>query len=833
MARGLKPQTISSDSALGSAVIERSLRFDANSNTRLVRTIGSTSNRRTFTYSWWLKRSYESAEQYVWYVGSSPSTPYLDARFEASSHELQIQDYTPSRPIRFITNRKFRDCTSWMHFVFAVDTTQGTASNRAKLYINGVQETSFSTETYPDQNYDSSANVSGHIQVWGTNKEGTSNDLEGYLAEAHFVDGQQLTPSSFGFTDPVTNIWMPKRYEGTHGTNGFHLDFSDNSSASALGIDKSINGNDFTVSNFGTHDALKDSPLNNQFCTWNTISTKNLPELREGNLKQMGTNNTACNGTIGVTSGKWYWEQYCLTDIDNNSVITIAGVTKYQTENDGDQEPRVAYTTGRSYYRGINNSGVYAYKNYNSTTNNEINSGGTFWGGAVIGFRLDMDAGTLKYYTNNTLVHTDSTIPTDGTRIFPLNSNTNSGTSRYNSTVMNFGQDSSFAGNKTAQGNTDENGIGDFYYAVPSGFRALCTKNLPKPDTIITKPQRHFETLLYTGDGQNNRKITGLEFKPGLVWVKKRAQSGGGEIDENHGWYDSIRGVTKRLKSNSSAAEDTFPIGSFDDGGFTFATEMYYNDNNDTYIAWCWKAGDATVSNTDGTITSSVSANVEAGFSIVTWTGTGSDGTIGHGLGKAPSLYIVKRRNSSKDWYVQIGNITGFDLGRFLKLNAINGIDFASDVFAASADTSTVLNTKSDSATNASGDTYVAYCWAEIPGYSKFGQYTGNGSTNGTFVHLGFRPAWLMIKRTSSTDSWLITDNKRDVDNPATQTQAPQSHREDNVNTGDNYSIDYLSNGFKCRGSGGDLNGSGETYLYMAFADQPGTTPFDTFTNSR
>ena len=229
----------------------------------------------------------------------------------------------------------------------------------------------------------------------------------------------------------------------------------------------------------------------------------------------------------------------------------------------------MAYTTGRSYYRGINNSGVYAYKNYNQTSSTEQNSGGTFWGGAVIGFRLDMDAGTLKYYTNNTLVHTDSTIPTDGTKIFPLNSNTNSGTSRYNSTVMNFGQDSSFAGNKTAQGNTDENGIGDFYYAVPSGFRALCTKNLPKPDTIITKPQRHFETLLYTGDGQNNRKITGLEFKPGLVWVKKRAQSGGGEIDENHGWYDSIRGVTKRLKSNSSAAEDTFPIGSFDDGGFT------------------------------------------------------------------------------------------------------------------------------------------------------------------------------------------------------------------------------------------------------------------------
>ena len=204
MGRTVHPHIITRDSALGGKDIARSLRFNDSDNTRLTRTIGSTSNRRTFTYSWWLKRTMKSSEQYVWYVGSSSGTPYLDARFEANGHQLQIQDYTPSRPIRFITNRKFRDCTSWMHFVFAVDTTQGTASNRAKLYINGVQETSFSTETYPDQNYDSSANVSGHIQVWGTNKASTSNDLDGYLAEVHFVDGQQLTPSSFGYTDPVT-----------------------------------------------------------------------------------------------------------------------------------------------------------------------------------------------------------------------------------------------------------------------------------------------------------------------------------------------------------------------------------------------------------------------------------------------------------------------------------------------------------------------------------------------------------------------------------------------------------------------------------------------------
>ena len=276
MGRPVHPHIITPDSALGGKDIVRSLRFNSGDSHRLTRTIGSTSNRRTYTYSWWMKRTMQSAEQYVWFVGSSSSTPYLDARFEANSHELQIQDYTPSRPIRFITNRRFRDCTSWYHFVFAVDTTQSTASNRAKLYVNGVQETSFSTETYPDQNYDSSANVSGYIQVWGTNKAATSNDLDGYLAEVHFVDGQQLTPSSFGYTDFQTDIWRPKKYEGTHGTTGFYLDFNDNSAATAttIGKDRSGNANDFTPTNISVstgvgNDSTLDSPSNN-FCTWNS-----------------------------------------------------------------------------------------------------------------------------------------------------------------------------------------------------------------------------------------------------------------------------------------------------------------------------------------------------------------------------------------------------------------------------------------------------------------------------------------------------------------------------------------------------------------------------------
>ena len=216
MARAFLTHPITDDSALGGSVIERSLRFNNDDNTRLTRTIGSTSNRRTFTYSFWIKRTMKSAEQYVLYNGHATGVPYFDTRFEANDHQLQFIDYTGSHAMQLRTERRFRDVGSWYHIVIAIDTTQGTASNRAKLYVNGVQETDFSVETYPSQNHDTGANVSGHIQVLGTLKASTSNDLDGYLAEFHFIDGQQITPSNFGYTEDATGIWRPKKYEGTY-----------------------------------------------------------------------------------------------------------------------------------------------------------------------------------------------------------------------------------------------------------------------------------------------------------------------------------------------------------------------------------------------------------------------------------------------------------------------------------------------------------------------------------------------------------------------------------------------------------------------------------------
>ena len=836
MSRTFLPHVITDDSALGGSVIQRSLRF--RSNHSLTRSPSSTTNSTKQTLSFWFKVSklHDATNQGILFAGGSDgSWSYV----QLWSNTLYFGN---SAGPYWNGNFVVRDFNSWYHGVVVIDTTQSTADDRQKFYLNGVQQAkgnAGSNNPNQNDNYEFLTNSSWTYYIG----KRAANDMNfmGYMAEINFVQGQALDASYFGYTDSQTGIWRPKRYEGTYGDNGFHLDFNDNSSVASLGIDKSPNGNDWSVNgveiDLGTHDdSMIDSPTNN-FPTLNPSNRSSGPTLDWGNLYFFYNYKPAsktCRTTFRLPkSGKYYWEWENNESSSNpgrwqSGIINVVNETStdydIQGYNDADI---VSYSYGGSTWFGT----THTSGSWDGTTRSWYRPQRCAWAvdcdtGNVFLGRVADDATTQWWASDGSatgnpskLLNPTGQIDKDITHHYlPFISwHDGGGASSTGFAIdINFGQHA-------------------FKGTVPDGFKTLSSANIPTDPTInsIVRPQRHFDTILYTGDGQNNRKITGLEFKPGLVWLKQRAQSGGGEIDGNHGWYDSIRGVTKRLLSNSSGAEDTFPIGSFDDGGFTFTTETYYNDNNDTFVAWCWKAGDATVTNNDGSITSSVSANVEAGFSIVTWTGTGSDGTIGHGLGKAPSLYIVKRRNSAKDWYVQIGNITGFDLGRFLKLNSINGIDFASDVFAASADTSTVLNTKSDSATNASGDTYVAYCWAEIPGYSKFGQYTGNGSTNGTFVHLGFRPAWLMVKRTSSTDSWLITDNKRDIDNPATQTQAPQSHREDNVNTGDNYSIDYLSNGFKCRGSGGDLNGSGQTYIYMAFAEQPGTTPFDTSTNAR
>ena len=351
--------------------------------------------------------------------------------------------------------------------------------------------------------------------------------------------------------------------------------------------------------------------------------------------------------------------------------------------------------------------------------------------------------------------------------------------------------------------------------------------------------RQHFETLIYAGNGADNRAITGLKFKPDFVWIKRRTSA------QAHALHDVLRGPTSHLETHNTEAEENVNVygalSSFDQGGYTISRGSgggadYVNTNGHNYVAWCWKAGGAAVSNTDGDITSSVSVNEEAGFSIATYTGSTASGalTVGHGLGRKPAWVIIKRRDSTGDWIIGHQGLAtnAFQNNKFLKF-ASNAMFTNSLVWGAEPTTTVtqiVTNGAGGAANLTSSGTYVMYSWAEIPGYSKFGSYEGNNNSDGTYVPLGFRPAWVMIKNIeASSTEWYILDAARDVDNPAGQFLSASS----NAAEATYIFYDFLSDGFKLRNTGSAQNPSQQTIIYMAFAEQPLTTPFDTFPNAR
>ena len=333
--------------------------------------------------------------------------------------------------------------------------------------------------------------------------------------------------------------------------------------------------------------------------------------------------------------------------------------------------------------------------------------------------------------------------------------------------------------------------------------------------TSIDDPTLYFNTKLYTGNS-STQSLTGIGFQPDWVWIKNRSDS------RKHNLYDSVRGATKRLVSNSTVAEDTAGNGltSFDSDGFTTGSEQDTNHSGNNFVAWNWLAGGTASSNTDGDITSSVSANTTAGFSIVSYTGTGSNATVGHGLSSAPAFIIFKDRSTTKDWFVYHQSISPSTGG---KLNLTVNPSADSSYFQNTATTSSVFSIGTANTVNPSGNNMIAYCFAEKKGYSKFGSYTGNGNADGTFVYTGFKPAFVMTKRSSNTENWYIIDNKRSPFNPPLNALSPNlSHAEDTNATG--RIQDFLSNGFKLRTSDTAVNGSGDSYIYMAFAENPFVT---------
>ena len=883
--------------------VDRSLRFNDDDDTNLQRTVSSTSNRKTFTVSAWIKPS-RTDSKFFFAVTDTSGYEFFYIGIN-SYHRLVITDYdfynAPYSNVGLITNRLFRDPSAWYHIVVAFDTTQATNTNRVKLYVNGVQETSWYNEAYPVQNLDTYVNHTTFPVYIGKLGWGFGQ-YDGYMAEYNFIDGLQLTPSSFGETDAITGQWNPKKYVGSYGTNGFYLNFSDNSgtTATTLGKDSSGNGNNFTPNNFSVADGIDgdsfaDTPTNN-FCVLNAVvKSQSAQSLANGNLQRSG-NAYKCVGTHLLKNNKYYFEVK-VEDGNGNAGI---GVTQADTDyRDRDNTEAAAYFT----------NGEYKIEG-----GSQLSGWSTYGNGDIIGVAIDTTLSTPKVWfsKNNTWQGTgDPTTAgyslTAG-KDYVFNIDHTSGSSSTTATAF-------FGAHK-----------GEFNYTPPTGFVAASSANLPDPTILL--PNKHFDTLLYTGNATDDRDITGLNFQPDWLWIKERSGT------ESHLLFNSVVGTSNFLKSNSSASEANDPnaLQSFNSDGFQIGTSTELNANSETYVAWNWNGGDTdgktyavtvvpdsgnkyrfdgygtsavtldlaeggtyifdwsdssaqshpirfsttadgthgggseyttgvvkddsnykttiTVaasaptlyyycqyhsgmggqantnstlgsSNFDGGIQSTVKANTTSGFSIVTYTGNGSAGaTVGHGLGVIPRIVIVKRRNSGDDWRINIGPILGSGKeGHSVKWNSTGGEADTNSLFNSTNPTSSVFTIGNDADVNSNGSTYLAYCFSDVTSYSKFDKYIGNGNENGTFVFTGFRPAWLLFKNVSSGSTNFILKTAK-IQTRNVMDNALQSNRPDAESSSLN-SVDFLSNGFKIRNTGGNANTNGDTYIYWCFAEFP------------
>ena len=446
--------------------------------------------------------------------------------------------------------------------------------------------------------------------------------------------------------------------------------------------------------------------------------------------------------------------------------------------------------------------------------------------GDIIQFAIDGSNNKVWFGINNTWVLSGD----------PANGSNEIGTITTNSTVgydigfiaqqnavstltMNFGQDSTFAGDVTAGGNADANGFGDFKYAPPTGFLALCSGNLSVSDDIDPAqtdddyPAKNFNTVLFDGNGSSNA-VTGLGFQPDLIIGFTRSGAQSKRV------VDSTRGGSERLYTDLSdaASTGTATISSFDSDGFTATGGAFNNDSGKTCGAWCWKAtGGTTASNGSGSITTTVQANTKAGFSIITYTGNGSNATIGHGLTKAPELIWVKRRSgSAQNWRVYHASLGATQR---LTLNDNRAAETAS-TFQDTTPSNTVIYIGNDSNINTSGADQLAYAWHGVEGYSKFGSYEGNADNDGPFVYTGFRPRMLWIKEADNADDWVVYDTARDTANTGSSkvTRFESSVVEFDGST---RAIDILSNGFKIRTSNNTINQSSSTFVWGCWGDVP------------
>ena len=739
------------------------------------------------TLSFWVKRCNLSTTQCLFFGGDGAGSTWEVIRFESDD---QFRVGQASSAYDIITTQVFRDVGAWSNFVIAFNGDDSTAADRIKIYHNGSRITDFSLQTNPSSGYVTNFNSGGGSEErligFQGPSSGGSNAADCYLAEINFIDGQALDPTSFGETNSDTGQWVPINTSGlTFGTNGYRITGADSSD---LGADQA-GSNDFTSSGLAAADQVTDTPTNNT-ATWNAISgTVNPATLSDGNLTALRSGNGSGieRSTISFPATENFYAEFTIDATGSGSHVWEVGVIAdddpglYQTSESrvGNEENGYSYRT--------NWSGSPAPSKVNNGTATSYGSAGS--AGHVIGVQLN--GGSLTFYHNNSSQGVAFT-GLSGNFLFAFSGQGGA------KVTANFGQTG-------------------FTYTPPTGAKALSTANLADPS--IPDPSLYFQSTLYTGNGstQSINQNGNSTFQPDWAWIKARGQA------YDHALYDAVRGATKELKSNATDAESTITNGltAFESDGFALGDRLGVNQSGENFVAWQWNAGGTSTTNSDGSVSATVMASPTAGFSICKFNPGGNvNMTFGHGLGVAPRLVIVKNlEDGATNW--QVLNLD-VGVGNKIFLNSTAAASSDANMWQNTAPTSTVVSMGTAQTTN---EDVIALCFAEVPGFSSIGSYSGNSSSDGPFVFTGFKPAWLLIKRASSgTGNWDIFDNQRDPINPADAVlDADANSAEATFST---IKIDLLSNGFKARGTQSNINASGSTYIYMAFSE----TPFKTAT---
>ena len=817
--------------------ISNSIRINANatgsSAGRLTKTFSTVDSASDFTLNFWIKRNLFGGQnpvnsgytQHIFNFRDGTSGSALsDILFVANGSygggdQIAISD-TNSGNIILRTTNVLRDPAGWYNIHIASDLNNSTNSEKLKIFINGVEA------SYTTDNRGSYTAYSGlKAGAWTIGDYyNYSYSIASTIARWAFVDNSVLAPTVFG--ELKNNIWIPKALTGiTWGSAGHLLDFGasgTSADANGIGADTSGQGNHWAVTNIEAHDRLIDTPTSN-FATFNTLDPcGTFTTVSEGGLRAVkdGAQFAQLYSTFTVSSGKWYAE-FIMSDISNASMGVIAGG---KAENPAANR----YLGQDSFTYGLYGDGRKV-NNGSYTSYGVAVTGATDNTADVVGVLIDADNGNISFSKNGTVMNSGTPAFSGVTGPFRFAINT-----EYSDYVhVNFGQDDTFGGQKTGSDSApDGNGIGKFFDAPPSGYLALANANFDDPAIGANQTNQaddFFNTLLYTGNA-SSRSLTGVNLQPDWVWFKPRSDN------DNNVVFDSVRGAQKFLYVNTTGVEGTRSgdgLSSFDSDGFSIGDWNNINENSQTYVAWNWKAGgSANTFNIDGTGHASASAagldggnitptgasiNTTSGISIITYTGNGSaNQTIKHGLSSPPEFIIIRDRdtNSNNNQWQIIHTHVGDDYGYFTT-DAFTG---TGQMIPTSGDATTVtIGRDATALTNESGDDFIMYSFHSVPQYQKFGVYHSNGTADGAYVDVGFRPAFLLLRLISSGQNWSMYDNKRDPFNFVDEYLIPN----DSQAAGTTESVDFLSNGFKIR-NGSAYIGSDADYLYWAIAEQDG-----------